>query len=187
MIVAKSLADNRPFASDREFWRSIPPIADVFKADALPELYLQDAATDDERYYVPLSETISTRPVWISPQQNMWAVILRKVGAGLVSRHYHPHQIFAYTISGRWGYLEHDWIATTGDFVYEPPGCSHTLVTYDCDEPTRVFFVVTGPHMWLDENGTTQGYHDVHDIIRDAKAHYAKMGLGDEILQRLFR
>ena len=39
--------------------------------------------------------------------------------AGLVNRHYHPHEVFAYTISGKWGYLEHDWTATAGDFVYE--------------------------------------------------------------------
>ena len=51
--------------------------------------------------------------------------------AGLVNRHYHPHQVFAYTISGKWGYLEHEWTATAGDFIYEPPGESHTLVAYD--------------------------------------------------------
>ena len=39
-----------------------------------------------------------------------------------MNRHYHPQQVFAYTISGKWGYLEHDWTATAGDFVYETPG-----------------------------------------------------------------
>jgi 2,4'-dihydroxyacetophenone dioxygenase len=47
-----------------------------------------------------------------------------------VLRHYHPRQIFAYTISGTWGYLEHDWVAT-GDWVYEAPGEAHTLVAYE--------------------------------------------------------
>ena len=51
--------------------------------------------------------------------------------AGLVNRHYHPHQVFALTISGKWGYLEHDWTATAGDFVYETPGEGHTLVAYE--------------------------------------------------------
>lgn len=40
---------------------------------------------------------------------------------GLVNRHYHPHEVFAYTISGKWGYLERPWTATAGDFIYEPP------------------------------------------------------------------
>ena len=46
--------------------------------------------------------------------------------AGLVNRHYHPQQVFAYTISGKWGYLEHDWVATAGDWIYEAPGEAHT-------------------------------------------------------------
>ena len=52
-------------------------------------------------------------------------------GPGLVNRHYHPQQVFAYTISGKWGYLEHDWVATAGDFVYEAPGEAHTLVAHE--------------------------------------------------------
>jgi hypothetical protein len=49
---------------------------------------------------------------------------------------------FAYTISGKWGYLEHDWTATAGDFVYETPGESHTLVAYEHEEPMRTLFIV---------------------------------------------
>ena len=30
--------------------------------------------------------------------------------------------VTGYVIRGRWKYLEHDWIAETGSFVYEPPG-----------------------------------------------------------------
>ena len=49
-----------------EFWRDIKPITSVFKPEAVPEAYISDAPTDDERYYVPLTETVSTRPLWIS-------------------------------------------------------------------------------------------------------------------------
>ena len=49
-----------------EFWRDLKPIEKVFQPDALPEVYM-DAATDDERYYVPFTETVSSRPLWISP------------------------------------------------------------------------------------------------------------------------
>ena len=77
--------------------------------------------------------------------------------AGLVNRHYHPHEVFAYTISGKWGYLEHDWTATAGDFVYETPGEGHTLVAYESDEPMKVFFQVTGPLIWLDEAASRTG------------------------------
>ena len=59
-----------------EFWQNIPPIANPFKPDALPEAYIANAATDDERYYVPFTETVSSRPLWISPSQNKWCDIL---------------------------------------------------------------------------------------------------------------
>lgn len=173
--------------SNNEFWKGISPIANVFKADALPEVYLQDAAIDDDRYYVPFSDTVSSRPLWISPSQNSWCDILMAKGAGLVNRHYHPHQVFGYTISGKWGYLEHDWVATKGDFIYETPGEGHTLVAYEHEEPMRVFFIVKGPLIWLDENGETTGYFDVHDYIELCRKHYDKVGLGSDMIDKLFR
>ena len=87
-----------------EFWRDIPAIekSKVFKPDALPEAYIHDAPTQDERYFVPITDTVSSRPLWISPQRNQWCDILMAKRAGLVNRHYHPHEVFAYTISGKW-------------------------------------------------------------------------------------
>jgi 2,4'-dihydroxyacetophenone dioxygenase len=170
-----------------EFWKDIKPISQVFKADALPEAYIANAATDDERYYVPFTETVSSRPLWISPSQNKWCDILMAKGAGLVNRHYHPHEVFAYTISGKWGYLEHDWTATAGDFIYESPGEGHTLVAYEHEDPMRVFFIVTGPLIWLDESGVSAGHFDVHDYIAMCRAHYVKVGLGAEKIAALFR
>jgi 2,4'-dihydroxyacetophenone dioxygenase len=142
-----------PEAAQTEFWRDLKPITKVFQEHSLPEMYTPDIATDDERYYVPLTETVGTRPVWISVAQNSWCDVLRATSAGLVNRHYHPHEVFAYTISGKWGYLEHDWTATAGDFVYETPGEAHTLVAYESDEPMKVHFKVRGPLIWLDEDG----------------------------------
>jgi len=104
-----------------------------------------------------------------------------------VLRHYHPQQVFAYTISGKWGYLEHDWIATAGDWVYEAPGESHTLIAYECDEPMRVTFNVTGPLIWLDENGEPNGTFDVFDYIALVRDHYEKNGIGADYIDKLFR
>lgn len=176
-----------PEAPKSEFWRDIKPITNVFRADSKPEVYLSKVATDDDRYYIPLSETVGSRPLWISPERNMWCDILRATSAGLVNRHYHPHEVFAYTISGKWGYLEHDWTATAGDFVYETPGEGHTLVAYESSEPMMVHFKVTGPLIWLDENGESCGTFDVHDYIALARKHYDEVGLGADYINGLFR
>ena len=63
-------------ASGGEFWRDLKPIEHAFKPGALPEAYISQAATDDERYYAPLSDTVGTRPLWISPGQNRWCDVL---------------------------------------------------------------------------------------------------------------
>jgi 2,4'-dihydroxyacetophenone dioxygenase len=170
-----------------EFWRDLKPIPNVFKPHALPDVYLSDAPTDDERYYIPLSETVGSRPLLIQPSQNRWCDILRATGPGMVNRHYHPHQVFAYTISGKWGYLEHEWVATAGDFVYEAPGEAHTLVAYESEEPMLVHFNVTGPLIWLDENGDPESTFDVFDYIELCKQHFGANGIGADYVETLFR
>ncbi len=42
----------------------------------------------------------------------------------------------------------------------------------------KVFFIVKGPLIWLDEKGEPDGYFDVHHYIALCKAHYDKVGLG---------
>ena len=176
-----------PEAATTEIWKDLKPIADVFMPDGLPEVFYADTTSDDMRYYVPLTETVFTRPLFISPGQNRWCDILMATGPGLVNRHYHPHQVFGFTLSGKWGYLEHDWTATAGDFLYEAPGEAHTLVAYEHEDPMRIFFNVTGPLIWLDENGEPEGHFDVHDYIALARAHYEEVGLGAGEVEKLFR
>jgi len=167
-----------PEVATTEFWKDLKPIAKVFQPDALPEVYVKNAPTEDERLYVPFTDTVSSRPLWISPSQNKWCDILMAKAAGLVNRHYHPHEVFAYTISGKWGYLEHDWTATAE---------GHTLVAYEHKDPMKVFFTVTGPLIWLDENGESAGYFDVHNYIELCRNHYEKVGIGAAFVDTLFR
>src|SRR5580698_10243032 len=152
-VISRMRSRRRGAHMANEFWRELKPVAEVFRPGAAPEAYIQDAATLDERWYAPLSPTAGSRPLWISPSTNRWCDVLMAKGAGLVNRHYHPHEVFAFTFSVKWGYLEHDWTATAGDFVYETPGEAHTLVAYEHPEPMKVFFLVKGPPIWLDDKG----------------------------------
>src|SRR6516165_7628931 len=60
----------RPPGEQGEFWRGLKPIEQKFRPGALPEAYIANAPTEDDRFYAPLSETVGTRPLWISPSQN---------------------------------------------------------------------------------------------------------------------
>lgn len=60
-------------------------------------------------------------------------------------KHRHLGEVHAYTLEGNWHYLEYDWSAGPGDYVFEPPDTIHTLkVADDATQPTVVFFVVKG-------------------------------------------
>jgi len=174
-------------APTTEEWKGLRKIDNVFRSLALPEVYMENVAYEDERYFLNVAGTATSRPLWFSTSRNMWADIVRTRKGAIVNRHYHPGQVFGYTISGKWGYLEHDWTATTGDFVFESPGESHTLVTYDCDEPTRIFFIVEGPLIWLDEEGSQAGSFDVFDYIELTRQYYEQNGIGGSYVDQLIR
>jgi 2,4'-dihydroxyacetophenone dioxygenase len=50
-----------------------------------------------------------------------------------------------------------------------------------------VFFNVTGPLIWLDEQGEPAGHFDVFDYIELCRSHHAQVGIGAEYVESLFR
>ena len=158
----------------------------MFRPGALPDMHIADGLTDDDRLYAPLSDTVGTRPLFISTTQNRWCDVLMARGAGLVNRHYHPHQVFAYTISGKWGYLEHDWVASEGMYVFEPPGEIHTLVVDQEDEMITLFHVC-GTLIYFDDDNKPCGFDDVHSKIEMCQRHFRQCGLGEQALEQFIR
>jgi 2,4'-dihydroxyacetophenone dioxygenase len=51
----------------------------------------------------------------------------------------------------------------------------------------KVTFNVTGPLIWLDDNGEPNGTFDVFDYIKLCRDHYEKAGLGAGAVGKLFR
>lgn len=73
------------------------------------------------------------------------------------------------TTSEFWRELEP--MATRDSFVHESPGEAHGLVAHESDEPMRVHLNVTGPLIWLDEDGNPDGTFDAYDHLELARAH----------------
>lgn len=46
---------------------------------------------------------------------------------------------------------------------------------------------MTGPLVWLDENGDSTGHFDVHDYLALCRDHYDKVGLGADYIDSLIR
>jgi len=136
------------------------------------------AVPTDERVWVPQAADVWFRPLLFNTVSGGWCNLLRVRKSGVLSRHRHPMIVTGYVLKGRWRYLEHDWIAETGSFVYEPPGEIHTLtVPADCPEMITLFNI-SGAMIYLDAEGRQVGYEDVFTKIDMCRRHYVQVGLG---------
>ncbi|MBM4058286.1 MAG: cupin [Planctomycetes bacterium] len=143
----------------------------------------------DERVWVPQAPQVWFRPLLLNTVTGSWCNLLRVRKSGVLSRHIHPAWVIGYVIKGAWRYLEHDWVAREGSFVYEPPGEIHTLVV---DEVAGVdemitFFNISGALVYVDAEGNQTGYEDVFTKIAMCRAHYRAVGLGDDYVQQFVR
>lgn len=152
----------------------------------VPELATQ-AIPEDERVWVPQAPNVWFRPLLFDTVTGQWCNLLRVRRSGMISRHRHPSIVIGYVLRGRWHYLEHDWVAEEGSFVYEPPGEIHTLTVPEGCAEMITFFNVAGAMIYLDEAGAVTSYEDVFSKIEMCRAHYAANGLGGDYLDRFIR
>lgn len=158
-----------------------------FPTDALSEIVIPDANTNDERLWVPQAENVSFRPLCLNRSQGYWVTLLRVRKAGLLSRHRHPQPVHGYVVKGRWRYLEHDWVATEGSYVYEPPGETHTLIVPEDVEEMITFFHVSGMMYYVDPWGNGIGFDDVFTKIDMCRNHFERVGLGADYVKHFLR
>jgi 2,4'-dihydroxyacetophenone dioxygenase len=87
-----------------------------------------------------------------------------------VAPHKHTGEVHAFTLAGKWQYLEYpdspDNVA--GSYLFEPPGTTHTLqVAADAGGPTDVLFVIYGAMLHLDEAGAIVGVTDAESCLEE--------------------
>ena len=152
-----------------------------------PEQIVVGAVPVDERVWVPQSPSVWFRPLMLNTLVGGWCNLLRVRRAGILSRHRHPAPVHGYVIKGSWRYLEHNWTARAGDYVFEPPGETHTLmVDADVDEMIT-FFNISGCMYYVDEHGNHTGFEDVFTKIDMCRKHYADVGLGEGFVDQFIR
>ena len=154
-----------------------------------PEIAVQ-AIPDDERVWVPQAPEVWFRPLLLNTVTGSWCNLLRVRRSGVLSRHVHPSWVTGYVIKGSWRYLEHDWVAREGAFVYEPPGEIHTLVVDEAAGGTPemiTLFNIAGAMVYVDADGNSTGYEDVFTKIAMCRKHYAAVGLGEGYVDQFVR
>lgn len=174
--------------------RSNPDEAVPYRGKPLPgvvENFVQLGALDlddaDERLWVPQAPNVSFRPLLLSVSQGYFVNLLRVRRSGILSRHRHPGPVHAFTLRGRWHYLEHDWWAEEGSYAFEVPGDIHTLeVPADVAEMVTLFHV-SGAYVYVDPDGVAVGVEDVFSKLERARAHYHAVGLGADYAAQFVR
>ena len=158
-----------------------------FPVDALTEIVVPDGIPDDERVWVPQAENVDFRPLCLNRSQGYWMNLIRVRKSGVLSRHRNPQAVHGWVLKGRWHYLEHDWEATPGSYVYEPPGETHTLVVPDDVDEMITYFQVNGVMYYVDPYGKGLGYEDVFTKIENCRRHYEAVGLGADYVDQFIR
>ena len=152
---------------------------------------IADAATvampEDERVWVPQAENVWFRPLLLNTVNGEWVNLLRVRKSGVLSRHLHPAPVHGYVIKGAWRYLEHDWVAREGMYVFEPPGEVHTLVVDEGVEEMITLFHVSAALIYYNEDGDPCGHDDVHKKIAMCRKHYEEVGLGGDFVDQFIR
>jgi quercetin dioxygenase-like cupin family protein len=115
--------------------------------------------------FTPYSEDVLIKLLRVDPVSGQICVILTAPGGTQLGIHKHYGSVILYTVKGAWRYLEHDWVARGGDFVYETAGSSHTFVV-EPGEETEAFIVVEGALEFLDEEGNTLAIEDWRSMHR---------------------
>ena len=154
------------------------------------EHFITNINLENDRLWVPYANGVWFQPCCFNVTSGGFSVILKGLPGSKVGTHYHVGTVHGYTMRGHWRYLEHDWIAKPGTYIYEPAGEAHTLViTEDSPEPMMTLFVVGSGLIYLDKavNGGFAAYEDGFTLLELARKYYREAGLDVRQLDLLVR
>ncbi len=142
------------------------------------------AIQSDALPWVPQGERVWFKPLRFDLANGRWVNLLRVTGSGKVNRHRHSGgQVLGFVIKGGWRYLERDWVARPGTFVYEPPGDIHTLVVDEGVEEMLTLFLLEGVIQYLDDDDNVISQDDVFTKLERYLAYCRREGIEPQDLR----
>jgi len=152
--------------------------------------FIANTDIDNEQLWVPYADGVWLQPCCFNVTTGGFSVLLKGLPGAQLGVHYHVGTVRGYTLQGHWRYLEHDWIAKPGTFIYEPAGEAHTLVIMDdSPEPALIMFIVEGGLIFLDKpvDGAFAAYEDGFSALELCRNYYREQGLDPRQLDALIR
>jgi 2,4'-dihydroxyacetophenone dioxygenase len=163
------------------------PPSTVYEIVDVPELYRDVIArhgvpgafvgsSEQESPWVPFGDRVAIRHLAFDVRRNRFSNILWMKASGVVGTHKHHGAVVMICLEGSTRYLEYDWVAGPGDFIYETPGLVHTLVT-DHPQGVKLFGWMEGPIDFFDEQGTFIESLDVWWYINHYETYCREHGI----------
>jgi 2,4'-dihydroxyacetophenone dioxygenase len=127
---------------------------------------LDEAIASDDIPWVPQEPGRWFKPLHFFTSSGTWINLVKMEPGKQIRRHVHAGgSVHAYVLEGSWRYLEHDWIATPGSYVFEPAGGVHTLEVLG-DTTMVTLFIVNGVIQYLDDEGRVVQQDDLQSRRR---------------------
>jgi len=151
--------------------------------ESLAALGIPDRAVQSDSIpWVPQGERVWFKPLRFDLRTGRWVNVLKVTGGGRVNRHRHTGgQVLGYVLQGSWRYLEREWVARPGTFVFEPPGDIHTLVVDGAGEMVTLF-LLEGVIQYLDDEDRVIWQDDVYTKLDRYLAFCRREGLAPQDL-----
>ena len=122
---------------------------------------------ENENPFVALGDGTHLSLLQVDVEAGLWVIRTKFEPGVVVQTHKHTGQVFAFTISGSWKYLEYPEVNVAGSYLFEPAGSIHTLtVPEENDGLTDVWFAIYGANLNLDADGNVESVIDA-GLIRD--------------------
>jgi len=139
---------------------------------------------DADLPWVDGGDGVELKLLRVSLDTGVWVVRNRFQPGAQLQIHKHTGAVEGFTLSGRWQYLEYDFVNTAGSYIHEPAGSVHTLsVPADNEEPTDVLFVIEGALLNLDAGRQVESVVDGpvvlmgYELLCEAQGHPRPSGI----------
>ena len=122
---------------------------------------------DDDLPWADATGGVELKVLRVCQDTGVWVVRNRFQPGVRLQPHRHTGGVHGFTLTGRWRYLEYDFVNTAGSFIREPAGSVHTLVVpEDNTEPTDALFIIEGANLNLDADGNVESVTDGMSTLR---------------------
>ncbi|MFN6120731.1 MAG: 2,4'-dihydroxyacetophenone dioxygenase family protein [Actinomycetes bacterium] len=122
----------------------------------------------DDLPFVDAGDGTHLQVLQVDLAAGVWTLRTRFEPGTTIRTHRHTGAVHAFTLAGRWHYLEYpDDVNEAGSYLFEPAGSVHTLhVPADTDGPTDGVFISHGANQTLDDAGEVVSVTDAHSVLR---------------------